>query len=94
MQIEGLVQLQSGDAVRGIVGRLRWPWRYIRIHGATAFSAQTGDGSPVDGVVWIPKRNVLYVQELVQAPALNITVPVKVTAPVTVLTPGGMVSDE
>ena len=89
-RITGLVQLKTGDAVRGVVSRLSWPWRYVRIDTAEAFSAIDPTGAPVkvDGVVWIPKTNIAYVQEVSDAPVVRIEAP-QPKQLVTTLTPGG-----
>lgn len=64
MKIEALVQLHTGDAIRGIVSR-RAPWfRHLKVQNATAVEGRTGRSAPADGIIWVPKRNVQFIQEL------------------------------
>ena len=65
-RMEGLVQLRTGDAVRGVISRTRWPWRYVRVDTPTALSVRDPDHpAKIDGIAWIPKENVSFIQELV-----------------------------
>lgn len=64
-KIKGMVQLKTGDAVKGIVSR-RWPWfNFLKLESAEVIEAKSGQRSPVDGHLWVPKTNVLFIQELV-----------------------------
>lgn len=67
-RLNGLVQLKTEDAVQGVISRMGFIWKYVRVDGATVIAFRDPNHpAPVDGVVWIPKRNVAYIQELIRA---------------------------
>lgn len=69
-RIEGLVQLKTGDAVKGVICD-QWFSRFIRVDNASALSAADPASGQVkvDGIVWIPRANVSFIQEIIKAEA-------------------------
>jgi hypothetical protein len=66
MKAAGLIQLHSGDAISGIVSR-RLPWfRFLKVEMPELLDAKTGATTPADGVVWVPKSNVMFFQQLIR----------------------------
>jgi len=64
LKIAGLIQLKSGDAVSGIVSR-RLPWfRFLRVEMCELHESRTQTTTSADGTFWVPKANVLFVQQL------------------------------
>jgi hypothetical protein len=64
-----MIQLKSGDAVSGITSR-RLPWfRFLKVEMAELHDSQTQNSTPADGVIWVPKANVLLLQELLRVVA-------------------------
>ncbi len=64
MRVAGLIQMKTGDAVSGIVSR-RLPWfRFIRVEQAELHEASTQTTTKADGVFWVPRSNVLFIQQL------------------------------
>lgn len=64
-RIQGLVQFKTGDAVRGVVSRRSLVFRFLKVEQATLLDAGTQSETKADGVFWVPKSNVLFVQQLV-----------------------------
>lgn len=64
MKILGIVQLTSGDAIRGVVSRRMPFWKQLKVENATAIEGRSGKSASVDGILWIPKTNVVFVQQL------------------------------
>lgn len=66
-RIEGVVNLKGGDAVKGVVLD-RFFSRFVRVDNASAASAaDPGAGAvKVDGVVWIPRASILFIQEILK----------------------------
>ena len=62
--IEGLIQLKTGDAIRGIITHRAPVYRYLRVLNATAIEGRTEKSAKADGILWVPKANVLFIQEL------------------------------
>lgn len=66
-RIEGLVQLTTGDAVKGVISRAPLFWKFLRVDNATGLAAaDPGHPSKMDGTVWIPKSKVAFIQEITQ----------------------------
>lgn len=65
MKIEGLVQLKSGEAVRGIISHRLPFFRFLKVENATAIN-EAGQESPADGLIWIPKPNITFIQQLIR----------------------------
>ena len=62
-RIAGLVQLKTGDAVSGIVTRLPWS-RYVRVENPQVHDAGTQTSTKADGKIFIPKINILFIQQM------------------------------
>lgn len=64
-RIEGLVQLKDGDAVRGVLSRRLLFWRFMRVDNAIGISVKDpAHPAKMDGVVWVPRANISFVQEV------------------------------
>lgn len=75
MKIEAMIQLTTGDAIRGIVSR-RAPWfNHLKVENATAVEGTTGRSAPADGILWVPKKNVVFVQQLFRTVTNAVSVP-------------------
>jgi len=68
MKIEGLVQLKTGEAVRGIISHRLPFFRYLKVENPTAIE-KGGTESKADGIIWIPKPNVLFIQQIMRVTA-------------------------
>jgi hypothetical protein len=74
MRVEALVQLKTGDAVRGVISH-RAPWfRYLRVEGTATekvhvIEAKSQQHSTADGALLIPKANVLFLQQITRVTA-------------------------
>jgi hypothetical protein len=69
MQKECLVQLKTGDAIRGVTTRLWWWFRYLKVQNCSVIEVKTGKISPADGVILVPKQNVMFIQQLLRVVA-------------------------
>jgi hypothetical protein len=68
-RIAGLIQLKTGDAISGVVSR-RAPWfRFLRVENTELHEAATQTTTRADGIIFVPKENVLFVQQLVRIAA-------------------------
>jgi hypothetical protein len=65
-KIAGLVQLKSGDAISGIVSRRAGWHRFYRVEMAELHDAGTQTTTRADGLIWVPKSNVVFLQQLVR----------------------------
>ena len=70
-RIEALVQFKTGNACQGIVSRRLWCWRFLKVEGSAGNSAimmegQTGQRTEAPGIIWVPKANVDFIQEVVR----------------------------
>jgi hypothetical protein len=83
-----LIQLHSGDAVSGVVSRRMWPFTYLRVEMAELHDAATQETVRADGVFLVPKRNVMYVQQIVRV------VPTTMPAQSKITLPGPLTSDK
>jgi hypothetical protein len=66
MKVAGLIQLKSGDAVSGIVSRRAWFFRFLKVEMPELHDAGTQTTTKADGLVWVPKSNVMFIQQLVR----------------------------
>jgi hypothetical protein len=79
MRIAGLIEFKSGDAISGIVSR-RLPWfRFLRVENCELHEASTQTTTRADGTIWVPKSNVLFLQQLQRVDTSPL--PTKVTLP-------------
>ena len=69
MKIEGLAQLKTGEAVRGVISHRLPFFRFLKVENPTAIERTTGQESKADGIIWIPKPNVLFIQEVLRVTA-------------------------
>ena len=68
-RMEGLIQLKSGDAVKGVISRT-WFSKFLRVDNATAMSsADPRNPVKMDGIVWVPRANISFVQEILKVEA-------------------------
>lgn len=65
-RIEGLVQLRNGDAVKGVLSRRLFFWRFMRVDGASVISAADPASGAVKatGIVWVPRDFIEFIQEV------------------------------
>jgi hypothetical protein len=64
MKVAALLQLKTGDAVSGIVSRRLFLFRFYRVDMPELHEARTQTSTKADGVFWVPKANVLFLQQL------------------------------
>jgi hypothetical protein len=84
-----LVQLRSGDAVSGIVSRRMWPFGHLKVELPFFHDAATQETTKGDGIFWIPKGNVLFVQQMVIVAPTTLPQAGSVTLPGPTLTSEG-----
>lgn len=71
-RIEGLVNTKDGDGVKGVISRRAIFWRFLKVEAVGAnkvtIMSEKDPAHPLiaDGVVWIPRANIAYVQEIVR----------------------------
>jgi hypothetical protein len=63
-KVAGLIQLKSGDAVSGIVSRRAPFFRFLKVEMAELHNAQTQEATRADGVIWVPRSNILFFQQI------------------------------
>jgi hypothetical protein len=65
---DALVQLKTGDAIKGLVSHTAFFWRNIKVEQAFGISVAdpktATDPVKMDGVIWIPKTNVSFIEQL------------------------------
>lgn len=64
-RIQGLIQLKTGDAVKGVVSRRSPVFRFLKVEQASLLEAATQKETTADGIIWVPKGNVLFIQQVV-----------------------------